>query len=349
MVSKIDHILIFNYCMDENDPVLSQQTQVVTRLVEKCSKVTVITGRVGNYQKIPNLTVINSNWIAGKNFTNALKFLYKTTLFLIHYRPQVIFSHMTEVQSFLISIISYFLGIRHYLWYAHTSKSFYLKWNHILLNGIITSTPGSCPIVGAKIHSIGQAIDTEQFPIRNLKDFKLNRLVHIGRFDRSKDVAQIISEVEIARYSFPEITLTLIGTSSNSKEKIYADGIKKDSKIAIHEGWLIFTGAILRNEAPKILIENDIFIHAYQGSLDKTLVEATMAGLPVVTINLEYHSEFGVWGSKDEFHNSLATQIQYLKSLTSNELALELMVRRKIAVKNHSLDQWIEKLIVVLN
>ena len=61
--------------MDENDPVLSQQTQVVSRLVDHYSKVTVITGRVGKYQTHANLTVIDSNWVVGKNFANALSLL----------------------------------------------------------------------------------------------------------------------------------------------------------------------------------------------------------------------------------------------------------------------------------
>jgi len=114
-------------------------------------------------------------------------------------------------------------------------------------------------------------------------------------------------------------------------------------------GWLNFRGSIPRSETPKILGGNDIFIHGYQGSLDKTLIEATLVGLPVATINLEYHAEFGVWGSEDESQNSLAKQIEYLKSLTLERLASELKARRDIAVEKHSLEKWIEKLIAVLN
>ena len=192
-VRKISHILIFNYCMDENDPILSQQTQVVSRLLEHYSEVTVITGRVGKYQKHPNLKVINSKWVAGKNIKNALRFLRKAIPVFIKNRPEVIFSHMTEVQSFLVSLISYVLKIKHFLWYAHTTKSFFLNWNYFLLNGIITSTPGSCPIDGSKIHAIGQAVDAAQFPLRNLSDIKLSKLVHIGRFDKSKDASLMIT------------------------------------------------------------------------------------------------------------------------------------------------------------
>lgn len=335
--------------MDENDPVLSQQTQVVSRLVDHYSKVTVITGRVGEYQKHSNLTVIDSDWVVGKNFANAFRFLIKSIPFLIKHRPQVIFSHMTEVQSFLISLIAYLLQIKHYLWYAHKSKSFYLKWNHLLLDGIITSTPGSCPIVSSKVHPIGQAVDELQFPIRNLSKLKLERLVHIGRFDRSKDVALIIREVEIVRRSFPEIQLTLIGTPSNSEEKKYAEALQLNSKCAVAEGWLSFESAIPRGKAPKILFENDVFIHAYQGSLDKTLIEATLVGLPVVTINLEYHAEFGNWNNNDKEENNLADQLRYLKLFPTHNLTIELKARREIAVKKHSLSRWVEKLVLVLN
>jgi len=335
--------------MDKNDPVLSQQTQVVARLVEHYSKVTVITGRVGEYQKHSNLTVIDSNWVVGKNFANALRFLYKAIPFLIKRRPQVIFSHMTEVQSFLISLFSNLLNIKHFLWYAHKSKSFYLQWNHILLDGIITSTPGSCPISSPKIHAIGQAVDINQFPFRNLGNLKLEKLIHIGRFDRSKNVSLIISEVGIARQRFPELFLTLIGAPSNSEEKKYSEAVIINAHNAVLDDWLNFKSSILRSEAPKILGQNDIFIHGYQGSIDKTLIEATLVGLPVVTINLEYHTEFGGWGSEDESQNSLAKQIEYLKSLTLERLSSELKARRDIAVEKHSLEKWIEKLITVLN
>ena len=335
--------------MDENDPILSQQNQVVSRLVDYYAKVTVITGRIGQYQEFPNLTVINSNWIEGKNITNALRFLYKTIPILIWKRPQVIFSHMTEVQSFLISLISYFLRIKHFLWYAHKSRSFFLWWNHKLLNGIITSTLGSCPIGGSKIHVIGQAVDSLQFPLRKLRNLEIIKLIHIGRFDRSKNVSLIIEEVQSARKSLPKLMLTLIGSSSNSEEQKYADAIQIKSRSAVMGGWLNFKSSVSRSDTPSILKNNDCFIHAYQGSLDKTLIEATLVGLPVVTINFEYHAEFGSWDNTGKTQTTLSEQIQYLSTLPADNLASELMLRREIAVEKHSLERWIEKLMKVLN
>ena len=159
----------------------------------------------------------------------------------------------------------------------------------------------------------------------------------------------IINEVEISHKSFPELKLTLIGSPSNTTEKIYADLIETNYNISVINGWLIFKNSILRSDAPKILKENDAFIHAYQGSLDKTLVEATLVGLPVVTINIEYLKEFGNWDLSNGFHVTLSEQIQYLKSLPAKDLEKELNIRREIAVEKHSLDKWIERLVKVLN
>ena len=97
---------------------------------------------------------------------NFLKFLGK-------YRKFIIFSHMTEVQSGIIAPISKLLGIRHLLWYAHKSKSKYLVWNNIFVDEILTSTSGSCPIKSHKIKPIGQGIDQNLFPHKNINDFSL--------------------------------------------------------------------------------------------------------------------------------------------------------------------------------
>lgn len=335
--------------MDENDSVLSHQTQIVSELVSYYSEVTVITGRVGKFKKHTNLRVISSEWADGENFRNAMRFLRKSIPILIRQRPQVIFSHMTEVQSFLISIVTFLLRIKHFLWYAHTSKSFYLQWNHIFLDGIITSTEGSCPIKSVKIHTIGQAVDSKQFPLRALDNLKLKKFVHIGRFDSSKNISWIIREVEIARKGTPSIQLTLIGSPSNSKEQESALLVLANSKLAVLNGWLNFKNSIPRREVPKILNGNDAFIHAYRGSLDKTLIEATLIGLPVVTVNLEYQREFGIWGKSSKLQNTLSGQIQYLNSLSVKVLASELKIRRDIAVEKHSLHKWIEKIIQILH
>jgi hypothetical protein len=74
---------------------------------------------------------------------------------------------MTSVQSAFISPITRIIRLRHYLWFAHTSNGIFLKVSRLLSNGIITSTPGSCPLKGNKVYPIGQSINSKNFRKKN--------------------------------------------------------------------------------------------------------------------------------------------------------------------------------------
>ena len=343
------HLLILNYCMDEKDPILSQQVQVVLKLLPMFDRVTVITGRIGVYPIVKNLNVFNTKWKPGYNLSNAFRFFLTTVPVLIKDRPDVIFSHMTEVQSFLLSFFSKLLKIRHFLWYAHTSKSFFLKWNHVWLNGIITSTSGSCPITSKKVIPIGQAVSAEQFLFKKNKSYALKKIVHIGRSDLSKNINLIIDSVIEIRKKFGDLTLTLIGTPSTEYERRREYEIINKFNQEVSNGWLIFKKAISRNEVPGILHENDIFIHAYLGSLDKTLIEATLSGIPVVSTNNEYKKIFGSWGSYDGANIDLNKELEFVLNAPSAIIDVELMRRYEIAKNEHSLNAWVQKLYVLLN
>ncbi len=64
----------------------------------------------------------------------------------------------------------------------------------------------------------------------------------------------------------------------------------------------------------------DCFIHSFQGSLDKTIVEATFLGLPVITINNEYRNIFGSWNLTNKgMNNSLKDEAQLLLNLENRQ------------------------------
>jgi hypothetical protein len=110
----------------------------------------------------------------------------------------------------------------------------------------------------------------------------------------------------------------------------------------ISNHWLNFSRSIPRNQFPEKMAENGCFFHAYIGSLDKTLVESTMLGVPVVTINPEYISLFGRWASAGT--TNLVEEYRALRSISFKEIEGELARRRMIAVTNHSLTNWTSQL-----
>ena len=293
--------------------------------------------------KLPtNMTVLPTGWVNGSKLLSALRFLRLSAWALIRHRPDVIFCHMTEVQNLILAPLARIVRIPIYLWYAHMSLSPYLKISYVLSNAIITSTKFSCPIKGSKVIDIGQAIDSATF---NGPEFRgpIRKLIHLGRFDESKNISILIETVSNMRNEYPELTLEIVGTPSNLKNQSFASLILERYK---EEKWLNFLPSIPRAQVPNKLIESDCFIHAYEGSLDKILVEATFVRKPVVTRNHGYLEEFGSWS--DSIPSTLELELRSLLSRSDQEIAIEVNRRHEIATNNHDISSWVHKLNSIL-
>ena len=333
--------------MDINDRLLSHQVEIVNRLSLCYDHVYVVTGRIGEYKCPSNVTVISSGWIADARVSSALKFLKVAVLLLVKRKPIAIFSHMTEVQTALLAPISKIFKVPHVLWYAHAHKSIFLRWSNIWVSAIVTSTEGSCPIRNSKVFKIGQAIDQNKFSFSEKPEKSIRNFVHIGRFDPSKDIGLIISVIRDIRAVGMELTLTIIGEPTTPQSLIIAQQIIQSSQRDVQNGWLEFRNSIAREAVISELRNFDCFIHAYKGSLDKSILEATSIGMPVATINQEYLNDFGSW-SQNSFP-SLTQEVSSLLNLTPEELKLKLKTRRILLEQMHTLDVWIERLILILN
>ena len=339
------NLLVLNYVMDRTHPALSHQVDVVEGLAQHFETVTVLTGSNSYSPGYPNIKVISSDWTQGKNLHNVLKFYFRFFLVIRRKRYSSVFSHMTLVQSSLIAPILRILNIKHFVWYAHAKKTLFLSWTYFWSNAIITSTRGSCPLQGKKIIYLGQSVDPVQFTQRNNLGFPLTKCVHVGRMDQSKNLGEIISTVDELRVKFPVLTLTLVGNPSTPDSIEYLTDLQDSWKKAMNSGWLTFEHALPRAQLPEKLHENDIFIHAFSGSLDKSLVEATLTGMPVVTINREYINEFGSWKNGGY---SLKSELTTLLEKSEDEVKREVNTRVLHGVKNHSFTTWILRLTSIL-
>ena len=344
------HLLVINYAMDEKSQVFSHQVDVVNKLADKYDQVTVLTGLIGTYKVSSNVKVFSCNWIAGKRFFSLYRFMMKFLQLLGRNKFTCIFSHMTSVQSTFISPITRVLRIRHYLWYAHTSNNIYLQISRALTNGIITSTPGSCPIKGRKVYAIGQSVDSKVFNKKLRLETPIIKLIHIGRFDPSKNIESIVAEIKQLRDEHPGLKLNIIGSPSSDKFQQYMESVKSKFMADVQIGWLAFTPAIERIKLPNELKKYDCFVHAFQGSLDKTLVEATLSAIPVATVNKEYLKIFGKWNYiNSNIQPSLATELRFILNLDAIAITKEVDRRYEIARTNHDIEGWISRLVNVLD
>jgi glycosyltransferase involved in cell wall biosynthesis len=185
---------------------------------------------------------------------------------------------------------------------------------------------------------VGQAINPEIFFFKTNLTQKLVSGVHIGRFDPSKRIELIIQECNKIRLMGYQISLTQIGNPSSQKFSEYRDKTLRSANLCNQAGWITIQESIPRERLPKILQEMDFFIHAFDGSLDKTLIEATMCGLPVVTTNAEYLQEFGSWNADSS--SSLSEQFRFIYRMERPELVKELFRRRALCIEKHSSIHW---------
>jgi glycosyltransferase involved in cell wall biosynthesis len=335
--------------MDEKHQVFSHQIDLVNKLASQFDSVTVLTGHVGVCRVSNNVQVINFKWVAGKRVSSLLRFLRIFLRTVIKNRYSVLFSHMTSTHSAFISPITKLLRLKHYLWYAHTSNGVYLRVSKLLTNGIITSTPGSCPLDGEKIYPIGQSIDKNKFEKQQQAHYPIKKLIHTGRLDPSKNIDLIIEGVESLGKRYPELTLEIVGSPSSDLYKQYAQNLISKFSSHPYNSWLKFTPYIPREDLPKLLRDKDGFIHSFQGSLDKTLVEATFSGIPVITINREYLNIFGSWESSHTYDDlTLENEALVLFKMSEDEIKREVDRRYALAVAQHEVTGWVDRLVKIL-
>jgi len=343
------NLLVINYAMDEKHQVFSHQIDLVNKLASHFDSVTVLTGHVGVCRISENIQVINFKWVAGKRVSSLLRFLRIFLKIVIKNRYSVLFSHMTSTHSAFVSPITKLLRLKHYLWYAHASNGVYLRVSKLLTNGIITSTSGSCPLKGKKIHPIGQSIDKNKFEKQQQTHFPIKNLIHTGRLDPSKNIYLIIEGVESLRKNYSELTLEIVGSPSSDLYKQHTQDLISKFSSNQYSSWLKFTSYIPRVDLPKLLRDKDGFIHSFQGSLDKTLVEATFSGLPVITINREYLNIFGSWGSGDNYDDlTLESEALALFKMSEDEIKCEVDRRYVLAVSQHEVTGWVDRLVKIL-
>lgn len=335
-------LLVINFSMDSGNALLSHQSSVVKSLAKNFDRVFVITGEAGAQRDFENVQIYSTQWRPGHKVRNIVNFYRIFFSIIFRFRISVVFSHMTDVQSAMTAPFTRILRVRHVLWYAHTHKSPFLEFASYFVNTIVTSTSGSCPLQIDKVHTIGQGVDTQLFQFSRRSKSDTPRCVHVGRFDPSKKIEVIINAIDELRDRGMALNLTLVGSSSSASSAIYSEKITEKVKMSGMSSWIDFYPSIKRQELPEFLHDFDIFVHAYTGSLDKSIIEATLLGLPVATENQEYIKIFGAWASEGEV--DLRKELDALIRIEPQKLYLELRRRRKIAEVEHSLTNWINKL-----
>ena len=340
------NLLVVNYSMNSESQVFAHQPQIVEELSNFFDNVSVITSE-SKYSSLKSNVKVQTCWLdSPSRFLKGFNLLGTFIRELIISKPSVVFFHMTEVHAALLAPVARLFSVPVVLWYAHAHRSRYLILSRPFINVYVSSTTGSFPLKTKKVKFIGQSIKSSMFPYKRRDEYELKSLIHIGRVDTSKNIRLLVETVKEYRHSENSATLTLIGShlSRNSGETSVSSTTDGGGVEFLH-----CVSPISRHQIASTLSHYDCFIHAFNGSLDKSILEATFTGIPVVTSNPEYLKEFGTWcWHNPRCHFTLLSELFHLSELTNDRINQVTKLRSQMARSGHEFDQWISRLVGVL-
>lgn len=344
-------ILIYNYSMNSDNSIFSHQLQIANFVHARLPRTAIITAECQrtdfDLQRFP--FAISLGWKPSQPLKNLFRLLVAFFKSEQSFKPDIVFFHMTNLQSCLLGPVYRILGRKQILWYAHRSNPLTLRISSLFMDKLLTSTPGSIPH-GYPAVPIGQAIDTNLFHFYD-QFYQLSeiKLIHIGRLDPSKRIDELIEFAEKNRENFNISHITFVGTFSPQNHD-YLESIMIQHKKSIDSRFVRFVGAQNRLVLPSILKQHNLFLHFFEGSLDKALLEAVCFGIPVVSINSEFLSLFGSRsGAGAEDVDYLKKEITALRSLAPRELRELLVARSEIVKEHHSIETWLNNFFRVIS
>ncbi len=338
-------LIVVNYSMSPSNLLFSHQVETVFALAKYFETVHVFTHETYSGPMPGNVKVSHLAWKNDSNTRNALTIFKVLLPVIVKNRRAILFSHMTEVPSALLSPFTWILRMRHILWYAHATNSRYLVWSSFFVSTIVSSTHGSCRLKfnRKKIKFINQGINPQNFAFQRSSITRLKRLFYYGRLDQSKNIIQMVELLKILNSKFDSFEIHVYGPQTPTP---YLENVKALITSNALCDYIVFHPPILRRMIPEVAENYGTFLNLSTGSLDKTLIETTFLGIPVITWNKEYCSQFGSW-SKQPVNQTLdfiLSEIRSLSLLNSEELNSEVVKRLGIAFESHSFTSWVSRL-----
>lgn len=197
----MEHLLIFNLAVDEDDTVLGFTSAWIRALAQKAKSVCVITMRTGRFNLPNNVQVCSVGKEKGYNDIQRTFEFYRCLFKVL--RTQNItacFSHMMPLFSAMAGPILRAYHIPLVTWYAHPQLTGTLKLAHYMSNRMVASVATAYPYHHDKLTVIGQGIDTELFsPGEATYSNEQAIILCAGRISRVKDHMTLIKAVALLK------------------------------------------------------------------------------------------------------------------------------------------------------
>lgn len=298
-------LLIITQKVDATDTNLGFFVQWIEKLAERAD-ITVIANEVHSDAAgyVPKNVSVHSlgKERGASRFARLIR--YQLLLWQNLREAEGVFFHMCPEYVLGAHLFPRFFQVKTLLWYVHKQVSWRLWLAGKLVDKIFTASKESCRLHSRKVAVVGHGIDVSSPTF----DFSENqkwgiatatnvahtndtgttlmrgkggaglRLITVGRISPVKDLITLIFGFLELKKKFPEATFSIIGEPITAEDRAHLEELRRISSGAQ------FIGGVSHAALPRLLADATVFVHASQtGSMDKAVLEALVAGLPVFT------------------------------------------------------------------
>ncbi len=354
------NLLILTQKVSENDDVLGFMCGWIKEFAANAKSVTVICLEKRDYVLPQNVRIFSLG--KEKNLKEGVSGAWDRLRYLLNFYRLIwqerrnydaVFVHMDHIYVLLGGFFWRFWGKKIAMWYAHGHVSSTLSWAEKLAHIVFTSTASGFRLASKKLYIVGQGIDMGRFrcETREAREDGLLKIISIGRISPVKDYKTLIEAVRILTSEGIKLGVKIIGKPPAGEDAYLQELRGKITEYKLGDNFE-FLGGIPNMSISKYLCASDIFVNmSYTGSLDKAILEAMAAEVPVLTCNealLDVLREYkNVLMYKKGDFKELAEKIKGIYQMTREDRSKLGVGLRDIVERDHGLARLITKIIYV--
>ncbi len=279
-------LLITTQVLDRNDSNLGFFHGWVEEFAKQCEQVIVICLRKGEYSLPANVKVLSLGKEEG--VSRPLRAV-RALRYVIRKRKDydAVFVHMNPEYVLLAGLFWRLWGKKVVLWYVHKSVTLKLRIAALLVHRIATASAESLRLHTKKMTVLGHGINTALFrPEARKAPSVPPHIATVGRISESKHIRGMFEALDVLYAEGYAFRFSIAGLPITASDREYEHALKKELQKRPYGGDAVFVGAIPYAKLSDFFAGVDLFINlSSTGSVDKAVLEALAAGVPVVTSN----------------------------------------------------------------
>jgi len=335
-------LIIITQKVNINDDNLGFFHRWLEKLAEKVDGLYVVGLSVGEHHLPENTTVFSLGKEKGyskfRQLLRLQKFLFKNLRSV-----DGVLIHMCPIYAIASFPLVKFFRKKFVVFYAHGGLHIKLKIAEKAVDTILTSSLVGCRLKSKKIRVIGQGIDVELFKPKEGQSSDNFRILYAGRINKTKDPRTIIKAIDILvnQKNIKNIKARIIGHPLIKPEREYLQNLKDLVRNSTLEDNVEFVDGVPYSQMPRYYQQTDLFVNpSSTGSLDKVVLEAMSSGCLILNCNVAYKEMLA-----DKYLFNKGDEKELARKIVNLMKAKKDPSLRGVVVKNHNLDNFIEKII----